>query len=413
MCGICGRLNFDRMRPVAPQMIETMLQTISHRGPDGSGTHVSGAVGLGHRRLSIIDLNTGAQPMSNEDDSIWVVFNGEIYNFKALRKELEAGGHVFKTHSDTEVILHMYEEMGERCVTRFEGMFAFALWDRRREKLLLARDRIGIKPLYFTQTSDALIFASEIKAIIADPDVGKHLNLEAIERLFTFYYLPGRQTMFEGIFKLEPGHTLTVERGKVSIKQYWDLSFDAELVNDGKRRGREFDEKAYQEAVATTEQLVAASVRSHMMSDVPVGVLLSGGVDSTGVLGYAAIASPSIQSPLHTFTMGFSDSAFADERPYARMAAQRYETAHHEVSMSAADFMNFLPKYVWHMEEPVCEPPAVALYYLANFASQSGVKVLLSGEGGDEAFGGYQDYRNLLWLEQLKRGFGAARPLLS
>jgi len=398
MCGICGKLNFDHQEPVDQRLLRRMMDLIAHRGPDGSGEYRSGPVGLGHRRLSIIDLDTGAQPMSNEDGSVWVVYNGEIYNFRELRGELEDLGHRFKTTSDTEVIVHLYEEIGDRCVTRLRGMFAFALWDERRQRLLLARDRVGVKPLYYADTGKALIFASEIKSLLADPAIERRVGARALDRFLTYYYLPGNETLFEGIFKLEPGHYLTVQDGRMLVQEYWDLAFQAPASR-----------QSFDESVGALRELLSRTVKDHMISDVPVGVLLSGGVDSTGVLSYAVRHT---DKPIHTFTMGFSGEGFADERPYAKSASEKFGTVHHEVSMTARMFREFLPKYVWYMEEPVCEPPAVALYFVASLAHNASVKVLLSGEGGDEAFGGYQTYRNLLALETLKQAFGPAKGLL-
>lgn len=398
MCGICGKLNFDRQRPVSVALLRTMMNRIEHRGPDGSGEFVSGPVGLAHRRLSIIDLTTGAQPMSNEDDTVWVVYNGEIYNFRELRRGLEARGHTFKSTSDTEVIVHLYEEMGERCVAQLEGMFAFALWDQRNERLLLARDRVGVKPLYYADTGKSILFASELKSILVDSEVDVRMNPRALDRFFTYYYVPGAETLFDGIRRLLPGHYATVERGRLAVTQYWDLRF-----------GTATRPASFPDAVDRLKDLLSSTIRQHMISDVPVGVLLSGGVDSTGVLSRAAQETT---KPIHTFTIGFSGERFEDERAYARLAADRFGTVHHELSITAADFQAFLPQYVWQMEDPVCEPPAVALYYIAKLAHQSSVKVLLSGEGGDEAFGGYQTYRNLLMLERLKSAAGPAKSLL-
>lgn len=398
MCGICGKLNFDRQTPVDPRLLHQMMDSIQHRGPDGSGEYLSGSVGLGHRRLSIIDVDTGGQPMSNEDGTVWVVYNGEIYNFQELRAELKGRGHQFKSATDTEVIVHLYEELGDQCVNRLRGMFAFALWDERQQHLLLARDRVGVKPLYYTNTGKSLIFASEIKSILADPDVGRRVNPRAIDRFITYNYLPGNETPFEGIFKLDPGHYLTLQDGQVSVLQYWDLRFEVPSRPQG-----------FDDAVESLKSLLNRTVKDHMISDVPVGVLLSGGVDSTGILSYAVEHT---DKPIHTFTMGFSGTNFEDERPYAKLASQKFGTVHHEISMAANDFQEFLPKYVWHMEELVCEPPAIALYFVSRLARQSSVKVLLSGEGGDEAFGGYQTYRNLLMFERLKSAFGPAKGLL-
>lgn len=375
-----------------------MTSTMFHRGPDDDGFYISDQAGLGHRRLSIIDLNTGKQPISNENSSIWIVFNGEIYNFRELRENLIAKNHFFKTETDTEVIIHAYEEYGEDVVLYLKGMFAFAIWDERRKELFLARDRVGIKPLYYCLTSESLVFASEIKAILADPTVKKEIDPRMIDRFLTYLYLPGNDTLIKGLVKLSPGHYLVLKKGIVSIKQYWDLQYE-----NPPRKIR------YEDAVEELRALLRRTVKDHMISDVPVGVLLSGGVDSTGVLRYAAEQS---DKPIQTFTMGFTGTEFADERPYARMAAKHYGTVHQEMTMTAEEFRDFLPKYIWHMEEPICEPPAVALYFVSHLASKSSVKVLLSGEGGDEAFGGYQNYRNLLILEKLKSAFGPSKGLL-
>jgi asparagine synthase (glutamine-hydrolysing) len=377
MCGICGKLNFDRQEPVEPQLLHRMMDLIRHRGPDGSGEYCAGSIGLGHRRLSIIDLSTGDQPMCSEDGTVWVVYNGEIYNFLDLRTDLLARGHKFKSSTDTEVIIHLYEELGPDAVSHFRGMFAFALWDERKQLLLLARDRVGIKPLYYTNTGNALVFGSEMKSLLADPSVERRVNLRAVDRFMSYNYLPGNETMFEGVFKLEPGHFLMVLDGHIKKRQYWDLVFPGELSN-----------KNFYNSVHDLRSLLSRTVKDHMISDVPVGVLLSGGVDSTGVLRYAAEQT---DRPIHSFTIGFDGQDFADERPYARLAAKTYGTKHRDITITSKDFAEFLPKYVWHMEEPVCEPPAVALYFVSRLARESGVKVLLSGEGGDEAFGGYQN----------------------
>ena len=398
MCGICGKVNFDREESVSPELLREMTRVIGHRGPDGEGHHFDGPAGLGHRRLSIIDLSTGDQPMANEDGTIWVVFNGEIYNFQALRAELVARGHVFKSASDTEVIVHMYEELGDACVTRFQGMFAFALWDSRRQRLLLARDRVGIKPLYYAETGRALLFASEMKAILVDPTVPRTIDLSAIDRFLTYYYVPGEATPVQAVRKLPPGHYLTLEAGRITITRYWDLKYSVP------ERPCSLEESAQ-----ALDALLDRTVRSHMISDVPVGILLSGGVDSTGMLHYAARHA---NGPLHSFTMGFSGAGVPDERPFARLAAARSGSIHHETTLTPEAFRDFLRDYVWHMEEPVCEPPAIALHFVAKLARDSGVKVLLSGEGGDEAFAGYPEYRNLRALEALKAGAGPASGLL-
>ena len=398
MCGICGSINFAHEDPASAYLVRDMMGAIAHRGPDGSGFHIDGPVALGHRRLSIIDLSTGDQPMCNEDGTVWVVFNGEIYNFESLRGELQTEGHTFKSSSDTEVIVHLYEQHGDACVARLQGMFAFALWDQRRRRLLLARDRVGIKPLYYTNTGRSLHFGSEIKSLLADASVERRVDLAAIDRFLTYYYVPGDITPLQGIRKLPPGHYLTVESGRVETTKYWDLEFVPDL------RFRTLGESAQ-----ALDALLSRTVKSHMISDVPVGILLSGGVDSSGLLHYA---SQHARGPLHSFTLGFAGSNVPDERPYARLAAERFGSVHHETTITAEMFRDFLPKYVWHMEELVCEPPAIALHYVSRLARETGVKVLLSGEGGDEAFAGYPEYRNLVALETLKAGAGRAKGLL-
>lgn len=389
MCGICGKLNFDRESRVSPTLLKAMADSIQHRGPDDEGFYFSGQVGLGFRRLSIIDLAGGHQPLSNEDESVWIVFNGEIYNYKELRQFLVAKGHRFRTQSDTEVIVHLYEEFGESCVEKLRGMFAFAIWDDRRKSLFLARDRVGIKPLYYSLSDNSLAFASEIKAILVDPEVKREVVPDMIDRLLTFNYLPGEDTLLRDIHKLAPGFFLIAKDGEIQIKQYWDLQFSKSTLS-------------LPDAQAQLSTLLDESVRLHMISDVPVGFLLSGGVDSTAML---SMAVGKTDHSLSSFTVGFSEPGITDERPYARLAAQRYGAEHHEITISSKDFESFLPQYVWHMEEPICEPPAVAMYYVSKLARNS-VKVLISGEGGDEAFGGYQVYRNLLWLERLKSFLG-------
>jgi asparagine synthase (glutamine-hydrolysing) len=385
MCGICGKLIFDSQATVSPALIKAMADAMLHRGPDDDGYYVSGQVGLGFRRLSIIDLSGGHQPLCNEDGTVWIVFNGEIYNYRELREFLVAKGHVFKTQSDTEVIVHLYEELGETCVERLRGMFAFAIWDARRKSLFLARDRVGIKPLYYSMSNTSLIFASEIKAILGDPAMRAEVRPAMIDRFLTFDYLPGEETLFRNIYKLPPGFSMTVRNGKSQKRQYWDLHFRPSSITFRQARSRLID-------------ILDESVRLHMISDVPVGFLLSGGVDSTAMLGFAAGKT---DHPLSSYTIGFSDPEITDERPYARLAAEHYGSEHHEITIGPREFADFLPKYVWHMEEPVCEPPAVALYYVSRLAKDF-VKVLISGEGGDEAFAGYGNYCSFLWLERLK-----------
>jgi asparagine synthase (glutamine-hydrolysing) len=397
MCGIAGKLLFDAAAPVTEQEIAAMMAPIIHRGPDGSGIYVGGHVGLGHRRLSIIDLSTGDQPMANEDETVWIVFNGEIYNFQELRDELLAKGHRFRSRSDTEVIIHLYEEFGPECVRRLRGMFAFAIWDAKRRRLFVARDRVGIKPLYYCQTEDALYFASELKSIIADPAVPREIHVPAIRQFLTFFFVPGEETLFRSVRKLLPGHYLVAERGKVTISQYWDLRFTKDRWSN-----------SFEEVVEELYGLLGSTVRDHMIADVPVGVLLSGGVDSSAV---SSLAVQATGKQIKTFTVGFDGTQVVDERPFARKVAEMFGTDHYDISISADDFWNFLPSYVWHMEDPVCEPPAVALYYVSKLA-RNHVKVLLSGEGGDEAFAGYPNYPNMLKLDRIRAALGPlARPV--
>jgi asparagine synthase (glutamine-hydrolysing) len=385
VCGICGKLNFDREAKVSSTLLKAMADSIYHRGPDDEGYYRSGPLGLGFRRLSIIDLHTGHQPICNEDASVWIVFNGEIYNYKELRSQLQIKGHIFKTQADTEVIVHLYEEFGESCVEKL-----------RQETLFMARDRVGIKPLYYWLTEKSLVFGSEIKAILADPEVKPEVLPEMIDRFLTFYYVPGEETLFRNIRKLAPGSYMVVKGGKTQIKQYWDLHFSP---------GRQSLEAAQKQFLDLLEECVT----QHMISDVPVGFLLSGGVDSTAMLG---LAVGKTTYPLSSFTLGFSSPGLADERPYARLAASRYGSEHHEMTITSREFADFLPKFAWHMEEPVCEPQAVALYYISRMAKDY-VKVLISGEGGDEAFAGYQTYRGVFWLEQLKSILGPFKTTVS
>ncbi len=327
-----------------------------------------------------------------------MVFNGEIYNYQELRRLLLGKGHTLRTNSDTEVIVHLYEEFGEDCLAKLRGMFAIALWDSERRLLLLARDRVGIKPLYYFLCGTFLSFGSEIKAILADPHVKREIDPGMIDRFLTFLYMPGEETLLKNVFKVPPGAFLVLKDGRASIQRYWDLHFD-----------RPVNPSSLKEAESELAALLDETVRLHMISDVPVGFLLSGGVDSTAMLSFAIGKT---EKPISTYTIGFQKAGLADERPYARLAAKRFKTEHHEMTITARDFSDFLPKYMWHMEEPVCEPPAIALYYVSKMAREH-VKVLISGEGGDEAFAGYPEYRNFRWLETLKAVAGPLKGSVS
>lgn len=398
MCGICGKLEFDKDARVAPSLLKQMADAIVHRGPDDEGYYVRDQIGLGFRRLSIIDLGGGHQPLSNEDDSIWIVFNGEIYNYQELRVLLLSKGHTFKTQSDTEVIVHLYEEYGRDCVQKLRGMFAFAIWDSAQKQLFLARDRVGIKPLYYYVDENFFCFASEMKAILVDPAVCREVDPAMIDRFLTYYYVPGPATLLRNFFKLEPGHWLAIQHGKIQIQSYWDIDFQP--VDDDKPT-----EVLEQEVITLLDE----TVQLHMISDVPVGFLLSGGVDSTAMLSLACKKTDKVIS---SYTIGFSHPGVVDERPFARLAAERFGSEHHEISITAREFASFLPEYVWYMEEPVCEPASVALYYVSKLAKQY-VKVLVSGEGGDEAFAGYHNYMYFSWLEAMKQAFGPFRSAVA
>lgn len=395
MCGICGKLTFSLASFGDVATGRQMLDPIRHRGPDDEGIYCQRQITLGHRRLSIIDLNTGHQPLSNENGSVWIVFNGEIYNYRELRPFLRERGHTFRTESDTEVIVHLYEELGPSCVEKLRGMFAFAIWDERQRSLLLARDRVGIKPLYFYKDSEFLAFGSEIKSILALPEVRREVLPQEIDRFLTFFYVPGQETLLRNVHKLEPGHYLVAKNGRTEIHKYWDLDFS--------KSGEKLSERETEKRLL---DLLSESVERHMISDVPVGFLLSGGVDSTAML---SMASERTSRRLSSFTVGFEGQGVIDERPFARLAAKTFGTDHHEITISPREFVDFMPKYVWHMEEPVCEPPAIALFYVSKLASQY-VKVLISGEGGDEAFAGYSTYRNISWFERLKPALRLLNP---
>jgi asparagine synthase (glutamine-hydrolysing) len=397
VCGICGKLNFGLdAPPVSPGLLKAMADKIAHRGPDDEGYYAAGPVGFGFRRLSIIDLATGHQPLANEDGTVWIVFNGEIYNYEELRQYLVGKGHVFRTQTDTEVIVHLWEQHGADCVEKLRGMFAFAIWDERQQSLFLARDRVGIKPLYYWLSERSVVFGSEIKAILADPEVKAEVLAPVIDRFLRFNYLPGEETLFRNILKLAPGCCMLVKGGKVQMRRYWDLSFAPSGLT-------------LAQAEAGLLALLDETVRLHQISDVPVGFLLSGGVDSTVML---SLASGKARHPISSYTIGFSDPSVTDERPYARLAAGRYGSDHHEITITSREFQDFLPDYVRHMEEPVYEPPAVALYYVSKLAKDF-VKVLISGEGGDEAFAGYQNYRSIQWIERAKRFAGPFGGALS
>ncbi len=374
MCGIAGVLHRSGQGPVSREAVTRMIQAIAHRGPDGSGVWVNGPVGLGHRRLAIIDISGGNQPMGDSCERTWIVFNGEIYNFLELRSELEALGYRFRTRSDTEVILYLYQEMGIRCVERLRGMFAFAIWDQDHRRLFLARDRLGKKPLYYADLGHTFLFASEAKSILTHPDVPRQVNLNALDDYLTYQYVPPPLTMFKGISKLPPGCVLTVESDEVETTRYWDLAYSP------KRQW------ADAEVVHHMRTLLTEAVKIRLMSEVPLGAFLSGGVDSSIVV--ALMAQQSSQ-PVRTFSIGFADQAY-NELPYARMVARKYGTVHEEF-LCTADLLGILPKLVWHFDEPFADSSAIPTYYLAQMTRRH-VTVALNGDGGDEGFAGYERY---------------------
>ena len=374
MCGIAGLHYFDEGRVAEGAVIKRMTRAMIHRGPDAEGYFFDGHLALGHRRLSIIDPSLGHQPLCNEDGTVWVVFNGEIYNFRDLRDNLLARGHRFKTNADTEVIVHLYEELGDGCVHALEGMFAFALWDRSRQRLLLARDRLGIKPLYYLVTQDGIAFASEIRSLLALPGFQPAVDLNALHDYLTFRYTLAPRTMLAGVKKLPPGHLLTADRGAVSLRQYWELDF-----------GTQHD-AGEDELTAEFERRFHHAVARHLVADVPVGILLSGGLDSTAVTAVAA----ELQSAVRTFSVGFADvgGGDADERPYARAVARHFHTQHDEIGISCLQYVDALERCVMHMDDAMADPAAIPLYYVSELAKQS-VTVVLSGEGSDELLAGY------------------------
>ncbi len=378
MCGICAVLNRNGA-PVDRELLGAMTDSLSHRGPDGRGTYLNGQIGLGHRRLSIIDLNGGAQPIGNEDGAIQVVFNGEIYNFVELTEELKGKGHKFVTRSDTEVIVHGYEEWGVDCVQRFNGIFAFVLWDSRRKQLFIARDHLGVKPLYYTGTGDRLLFASEIKALLADPACPRQVDLESLSKLFTLRYVPSPETMFAGIRKLPPGHRMTVNAEGMHIERYWNWTPQINW---------DIDEET---AIEQYRELLEDAVRLQMRSDVPVGLFLSSGIDS-GVL--LAIMNKYSGQAIKTFTIGFDEGEASNETDDARQMAQAFGSDHSEMMVSAQDYQSYYQRYLWDLEEPVGNETAAAFYFVSLIAGQK-VKVALTGQGADEPWAGYHRYRGV------------------
>lgn len=378
MCGIAGKASTRGQ--VDPELLARMCEVIEHRGPDSRGTFLDGGVGLGIQRLAIIDLQTGDQPITNEDETVVVVLNGEIYNYRELREELVAKGHHFATKSDTEVIVHLYEDLGDECVTRLRGMFAFALWDRTKRRLLLARDRLGKKPLFYSADATTLWFGSEAKSILQDPEVPRDVDLDAIDAFLQLQYVPHPRSAFSALRKLPPAHVLVWHEGRVSTRRYWKLSY---APNDRYSSEAEMHERLREELLEAT--------RIRLRSDVPLGAFLSGGVDSSAVV--AAMSRLSSQ-PVKTFSIGFDVEAW-DETAYAREVAELCGAEHHEFRVEP-HAMEILPKLVWHYGEPFADQSAIPSFYLAELTRRH-VTVALNGDGGDESFAGYERYvRNAL-----------------
>ncbi|MEJ2628012.1 MAG: asparagine synthase (glutamine-hydrolyzing) [bacterium] len=374
MCGICGVVYKDGLRTPSKQTLQAINNTISHRGPDDDGVQVFSSAGLAMRRLSIIDLYTGHQPLSNEDQTLTIVFNGEIYNFLVLKQQLQDRGHTFKTSTDTEVIVHGYEEWGENVCKKLNGMFAFAIWDDKRKKLMLARDRIGIKPLYYYEDEEKLVFGSEIKAILPCPDIDKTIDTVALNNFLTFEYIPAPRSIFQKIRKLKPGHWLTWSDNILTNTCYWDFLPRQKSWKEGQARQR-------------MQELMSDSVQLRLISDVPLGAFLSGGIDSSITV---ATMAHLMDTPVKTFSIGFKESSY-NELKYARAVAQKYNTEHHEFTLEA-DALDLTEKLVKQFDEPFGDFSIFPTYLVSKIAREF-VKVTLSGDGGDELFAGYDTYR--------------------
>jgi asparagine synthase (glutamine-hydrolysing) len=397
MCGIAGLVSAERIDPADPDRVVRMRDVLAHRGPDAAGLWHDARAVLGHRRLSIVDLAAGAQPFGNEDGSVQVVYNGEIYNHAGLRSGLEAQGHRYRTRSDTEAIVHAYEQWGDECVHRFRGMFAFALWDARRQRLLLVRDRLGIKPIYWARVGSRLLFASEIKGILASGLVEARANEAVIPELLATRGIAGDETLFSGIRKLLPGHRLAFEDGRITVSQYWDIPHEAGLEPRAER-----SEGAW---TAEFRERLEESVRLRLMADVPLGMFLSGGLDSSAI---AAIMARQIDRPLRTFSVAFEERAYS-ELAWSREVATAIAAEPHEVVLGSREFFGALPRLVWHEDEPIAHPSSVPLYFVSRLAREH-VTVVLTGEGSDELLAGYGRYPRALLNWRFARAWSALAP---
>lgn len=380
MCGIAGLFHIDGRRSISPEVLADMVAALNHRGPDQSGIWTEGSVGLGSARLNIIDLVTGRQPIHNEDKTIWVVLNGEIYNYPELRRRLMSAGHQFYTRTDTEVLVHLYEEAGTEFLDQVNGQFALALWDGRRRRLLLARDRMGIRPLFYTFLDGHLAFASEVKALLLNPAIEARLNPRAVDQVFTFWVTLPPETIFQDIYQLPPGTMMLANHTGIQCRSYWQLSFPPE--GEERRLSEE-------EAIEQLRELLVDATRQRLRADVPVGVYLSGGIDSSVI---ASIIRFFTDHPLQTFSVRFAND-FYDESFYQQLMIDHLHAEHRAVACSDQDIGTFFPQVIWHAEAPVLRTAPTPLYLLAQLVRQKGVKVVLSGEGGDEVFLGYDLFR--------------------
>lgn len=389
MCGICGIYHLERNRLVDQAQLKKMAHTMRHRGPDDEGFFLDQNIGLAHQRLSIIDLSSlGRQPMTNENERFWIVYNGEIYNYLELRQQLVGKGHRFRSHSDTEVLLHLYEEEGAACLHRLNGMFAFAIWDRHERTLFAARDHFGIKPFYYAFEENTFIFASEIKALFQHQLITPALNPNGLADYLTFQFCLGNKTLFRNVYKLLPGHSLLLTAdGALQLQKYWDLDFTIDS---------DHSEEYFEHQLL---RLLEDAIRLQLRADVPVGAHLSGGLDSSTV---ACLASSLLGAPIHTFSGGFREGAQYDESSYARLVAEQAGTIHHEVFPTAADFVEIMPKLIYQMDEPAAGPGVFPQFFVSQLASRQ-VKVVLGGQGGDELFGGYTRYL-IAYLEACIKG---------
>src|ERR1700732_2427267 len=380
MCGIAGMFNLDGAA-VAPESLQGMIRMLAHRGPDDTGFHTENGVGLAHARLSIIDLAGGQQPMCNEDSSLWITFNGEIFNYLELREELLAKGHRFATNSDTEVILHLYEEKKENCVEYLNGQWAFAIWDNQRRRLFLSRDRLGVRPLFYTQVKKTFIFGSEIKAIVANPAVTRELDISALDEVFTYWCTIPPKTLFRNIHELPPGHSMTVDVDGLAVRPYWDHPFEKPSA---------FADPAQEQAYADQLlDLLVDATQIRLRSDVPVGAYLSGGLDSTLT---TALVKKFTNAKLRTFSISFDEPQF-DESSFQNEAVRFLDTEHQDIRCTKNQIAGVFPDVIWHTEKPVLRTAPAPLYLLSQLVRKSGYKVVVTGEGADEMLGGYDIFK--------------------